>query len=182
MLPDARRERAACLAEQGQYLLAARSYEEVQRRFSTSGFAAKDLIEAAANYTRAESLRQAEAVYGRLLTDYATSKQAHLARYRLAQLRFAAGRVEEAQQLLGQIAAAAPSPPEAPSALLLGGRIALFLGNRETAEKQFNSLARRFPKSGAGRQRLSRSRRRSLSIAALFSQAGDAYQRAYSRN
>ena len=177
---DARRERAACLAEQGQYLLAARSYEEVQRRFSTSEFAAKDLIEAAANYTRAENLRQAEAVYGRLLTDYATSKQAHLARYRLAQLRFAAGRVEEAQQLLGQIAAAAPPPPEAPSALLLGGRIALFMGNRETAEKQFKSLARHFPKA-AQTDSAYLDRADDLYRSRLFSQAGDAYQRAYSK-
>ena len=177
---DARRERAACLAEQGQYLLAARSYEEVQRRFSTSEFAAKALIEAAANYTRAENLRQAEAVYGRLLTDYATSKQAHLARYRLAQLRFAAGRVEEAQQLLGQIAAAAPPPPEAPSALLLGGRIALFMGNRETAEKQFKSLARRFPKA-AQTDSAYLDRADDLYRSRLFSQAGDAYQRAYSK-
>ena len=177
---DARRERAACLAEQGQYLLAARSYEEVQRRFSTSEFAAKDLIEAAANYTRAENLRQAEAVYGRLLTDYATSKQAHLARYRLAQLRFAAGRVEEAQQLLGQIAAAAPPPPEAPSALLLGGRIALFMGNRETAEKQFKSLTRRFPRA-AQTDSAYLDRADDLYRSRLFSQAGDAYQRAYSK-
>ena len=177
---DARRERAACLAEQGQYLLAARSYEEVQRRFSASEFAARALIEAAANYTRAENLRQAEAVYGRLLTDYATSKQAHLARYRLAQLRFAAGRVEEAQQLLGQIAAAAPPPPEAPSALLLGGRIALFMGNRETAEKQFKSLERRFPKA-AQTDSAYIDRANYLYGSRLFSQAGDAYQRAYNK-
>ena len=177
---DARRERAACLAEQGQYLLAARSYEEVQRRFSASEFAAKALIEAAANYTRAENLRQAEAVYGHLLTDYATSKQAHLARYRLAQLRFAAGRVEEAQQLLGQIAAAAPTPSEAPSALLLGGRIALFMDDRETAEKQFKSLARRFPKA-AQTDSAYLDRADDLYRSRLFSQAGDAYQRAYSK-
>ena len=175
---DARRERAACLAEQSQYLLAARSYEEVQRRFSASEFAAKALIEAAANYTRAENLRQAEAVYGHLLTDYATSKQAHLARYRLAQLRFAAGRVEEAQQLLGHIATAAPTPSEAPSALLLGGRIALFMGNRETAEKQFKSLTRRFPKA-AQTDSAYLDRADDLYRSRLFSQAGDAYQRAY---
>ena len=177
---DARRERAACLAEQGQYLLAARSYEEVQRRFSASEFAATALIEAAANYTRAENLRQAEAVYGRLLTDYAISKQAHLARYRLAQLRFAAGRVEEAQQLLGQIAAAAPPPSEAPSALLLSGRIALFLGNRETAEKQFKSLERRFPRA-AQTDSAYLDRADYLYRSRLFSQAGDAYQRAYNK-
>ena len=177
---DARRERAACLAEQGQYLLAARSYEEVQRRFSASGFAARALIEAAANYTRAENLRQAEAVYGRLLADYATSKQAHLARYRLAQLRFAAGRAEESQQLLGQIAAAAPPPPEAPSALLLGGRIALFMNNRETAEKRFKSLERRFPKA-AQTDSAYLDRADYLYRSRLFSQAGDAYQRAYNK-
>ena len=177
---NARRERAACLAEQGQYLLAARSYEEVQRRFSTSEFAASTLIEAAANYIRAENLQQAEAVYGRLLTDYATSKQVHLGRYRLAQLRFAAGRAEEAQQLLGQIAAATPSPPEAPSALLLGGRIALFMGNRETAEKRFKSLARRFPKA-AQTDSAYLDRADYLYRSRLFRQAGDAYQRAFNK-
>ena len=174
---EAWRERAACLAEQGQYLLAARSYEEVQRRFSANKFAASALIEAAANYTRAENLRQAEAVYGRLLTDYATSKQVHLARYRLAQLRFATGRAEEAQQLLGQIAATTPSPPEAPSALLLGGRIALFMGNRETAEKRFKSLERRFPRA-AQTDSAYLDRADYLYRSRLFSQAGDAYQRA----
>ncbi len=177
---DARRERAACLAEQGQYLLAARSYEEVQRRFSASKFAASALIDAAANYTRAENLQQAEAAYGRLLTDYATSAQVHLARYRLAQLRFAAGRAEEAQQLLGQIAATTPPPPEAPSALLLGGRIALFMGNREIAEKRFKSLERRFP-AAAQTDSAYLDRADYLYGSSLFSQAGDAYQRAFKK-
>ncbi len=177
---NARRERAACLAEQGQYLLAARSYEELQRRFSTSEFAASALIEAAANYTRAENLRQAEAAYGRLLANYARSDQAHLARYRLAQLHFAAGRAAEAQQLLGQIAAAKPSPSLAPSALLLGGRIALFMGNRETAEKQFKALERRFPRA-AQTDSAYLDRADYLSNSRLFSQAGDAYQRAFNK-
>ena len=177
---NARRERAACLAEQGQYLLAARSYEELQRRFSASDFAASALIEAAANYTRAENLRQAEAAYGRLLADYARSDQAHLARYRLAQLRFAAGRAAEAQQLLGQIAATKPPPSLAPSALLLGGRIALFTGNRETAEKQFKSLERRFPRA-AQTDSAYLDRADYLYNSRLFSQAGDAYQRAFNK-
>ena len=177
---NARRERAACLAEQGQYLLAARSYEELQRRFSTSDFAASALIEAAANYTRAENLRQAETVYGRLLADYARSEQAHLARYRLAQLRFAAGRAAEAQQLLEQIAATKPSPSLAPSALLLGGRIALFMGNREIAEKQFESLERRFPKA-AQTDSAYLDHADYLYRARLFSQAGEAYQRAFNK-
>ena len=177
---NARRERAACLAEQGEYLLAARSYEEVQRRFSASKFAASALMDAAVNYTRAENLRQAEAAYGRLLTDYATSAQVHLARYRMAQLRFAAGRAEEAQQLLGQISAATPSPPEAPSALLLGGRIALFMGNRETAEKLFKLLERRFPRA-TQTDSAYLDRADYLYRSRLFSQAGDAYQRAFNK-
>ena len=177
---NARRERAACLAEQGEYLLAARSYEEVQRRFSASKFAASALMDAAVNYTRAENLRQAEAVYGRLLTDYATSAQVHLARYRMAQLRFAAGRAEEAQQLLEQVAATTPPPSEAPSALLLGGRIALFMGNRETAEKRFKSLERRFPRA-AQTDSAYLDRADYLYRSRLFSQAGDAYQRAFNK-
>ena len=177
---DAQRERAACLAEQGEYLLAARSYEEVQRRFGASKFAASALIDAAVNYTRAENLRQAEAAYGHLLTDYATSAQVHLARYRLAQLHFAAGRAEEAQQLLEKVASTTPPPPEAPSAMLLGGRIAFFMGNRETAEKRFKSLERRFP-AAAQTDSAYLDRADYLYRSRLFRQAGDAYQRAFKK-
>ena len=177
---DARRERAGCLAEQGQFLPAARAYEEVQRRFGASDFAPAALLDAAANYTQGQDLRQAVAVYGRLLADYPAAAQIHPARYRLARLRFAAGRAEEAQQLLGQIIAADPAPPEAPSALLLAGRIDLFLGNREAAEMRFKTLARRFPAAAqTDSARLDRADH--LYGLRLYSQAGDAYQRAFDK-
>ncbi|MEE3257939.1 MAG: tetratricopeptide repeat protein [Candidatus Latescibacterota bacterium] len=177
---DARRERAACLSEQGQFLPAARAYEEVQRRFSASEFAARALLDAAANYTQGQDLQQAIAVYGRLLSDYPTAPQVHPARYRLARLRFAAGRAEEAQQLLGQIIATEPAPPEAPSALLFGGRIDLFLGHREAAEVRFKSLERRFA-SAAQTDSAHLDRADYLYGLRLFSQAGDAYQQAYDK-
>lgn len=174
---DARRERAACLSAQGQFLPAARAYEEVQRRNSASDFAAGALLDAAANYTQGQDLRQAIAVYGRLLSDYPTAPEVHPARYRLARLRFAAGRAEEAQQLLGQIIATEPAPPAAPSALLLGGRIDLFLGNREAAEVRFKSLERRFA-AAAQTDSARLDRADYLYGLRLFSQAGDAYQQA----
>lgn len=177
---DARRERAACLSQQGQFLPAARAFEEVQRRFSASDFAARALLDAAANYTQGQDLRQAAIAYGRLIADYATSPQVHLARYRLARLRFAAGRAEEAQQLLGQIIATEPAPPEAPSALLLGGRIDLFLGNREAAETRFKSLEQRFS-SSAQTDSAYLDRADHLYGLHLFSQAGDAYQKAFDK-
>ncbi len=177
---DARRERATCLAEQGQFLPAARAYEEVQRRFSASEFAARALLDAAANYTQGQDLQQAEIVLGRLLSDYAHSPLVHLARYRLARLRFAAGRAEEAQELLGQIAATNPAPAEAPSALLFGGRIDLFLGNREAAEVRFKSLQRRFP-TAAQTDSAYLDHADHLYQSRLFSQAGDAYQQAFAK-
>ena len=177
---DARRERAACLSQQGQFLPAARAFEEVQRRFSASEFAASALLDAAANYNQGQDLRQAIAAYGRLLADYATSPQVHLARYRLARLRFAAGRAEEAQQLLSQIIATEPAPPEAPSALLLGGRIDLFLGNRKAAETRFKWLEKRFP-SAAQTDSAYLHRANHLYGLRLFSQAGDAYQKAFDK-
>ncbi|MDP6701931.1 MAG: tetratricopeptide repeat protein, partial [Candidatus Latescibacteria bacterium] len=125
-------------------------------------------------------LRQAIAVYGRLLADYPAAAQIHPARYRLARLRFAAGRAEEAQQLLGQIIAADPAPPAAPSALLLAGRIDLFLGNREAAEMRFKTLARRFPTAAqTDSARLDRADH--LYSLRLYSQAGDAYRRAFDK-
>ena len=176
----ARRERAACLSDLGQFLPAARAFEEVQRRFSAGEFAAAALLDAADNYTQGQDLRQAIAVYGRLLADYSTSPQVHLARYRLARLRFAAGRAEEAQQLLGQITVTEPAPPEAPSALLLGGRIDLFLGNREAAETRFTALEMRFPSATqTDSARLYRADH--LYSSRLFSQAGDAYQQAFDK-
>ena len=71
-------------------------------------------------------------------------------------------------------------PPLAPSALLLGGRIALFTSNRETAEKQFKSLERRFPRA-AQTDSAYLERADYLYNSRLFSQAGDAYQRAFNK-
>ncbi len=177
---DARRERAACLSQQGQFLPAARAFEEVQRRFSAGAFAASALLDAGANYNQGQDLRQAIAAYGRILADYATSPQVHLARYRLARLRFAAGQAEEAQQLLSQIIATDPAPSEAPSALLLSGRIDLFLGNRKAAETRFKSLEKHFP-SAAQTDSAYLHRANHLYGLRLFSQAGDAYQKAFDK-
>ena len=177
---DARRERAGCLAEEGQFLPAARAYEEVQRRFSASKFAAAALLDAADNYTQGQDLRQAVTVYRRLLADYPAASQIHSARYRLARLRFAAGHAEEAQQLLGQIIAADPAPSEAPSALLLAGRIDLFLSNRKAAEVRFEALAKRFP-AAAQTDSAHLDAADHLYGLHLYSQAGDAYQRAFDK-
>ena len=124
---DARRERAACLSQIGQYAAAALAYEDVQRRFSASDFAGQVLIDAAANHTYAQNPQRAVDLYQRVLNEYATSAAVHQARYQLAKLLFTAGRADESQRLLGQITLAKPAPPQAASAQLLNGRIDLFL-------------------------------------------------------
>ena len=175
---DARRERAACLSQLGQYLPAAQAYELVQRRFSASDFSAQVLIDAAANYTYGQDVQRAVDIYQRVLDDYATTAAAQQARYQLARLLFASGQADGAQRLLAQVAATQPPPALAPSALLLNGRIDLFLGNRDAAEKKFSELQKRFAQSAQADSSY-------LDFALhlyeqrLFSQAGDAFYRAH---
>lgn len=177
---DARRERAACLSQLGQYLPAAQAYEQVQRRFSASDFAAQVLIDAAANYTYGQDVQRAVDIYQRVLDDYATAAAAQQARYQLARLLFASGQADGAQRLLTQVAATQPPPALAPSALLLNGRIDLFLGNRDAAEKKFAELQKRFVQSAQADSAY-------LDFALhlyeqrLFSQAGDAFDRAHKK-
>ena len=110
---EARQERALCLNLEGRHLDAARAYEEVQRRFSASEFAAPVLLEAAANYTYAEKPGQAARLYSLAITEYGDKSQAHTARYHLARLLFAQGESDAAQRLLEEIVTA--GGPEAPS-------------------------------------------------------------------
>ena len=170
----ARRERASCLAAMGHYLKAGQAYEDVQRRFSASDFAPAVLLEAARYYTRADSLSQATRVYDIVIDQYGRTSAAHTARYRLARLRFASGHAEAAQQLLSQIAVATPPAEEAPSALLLSGRIHLFLGDQNGATARFERLQQRYPQSAqADTARLEQAD--FLLAQRQFTQASDAY-------
>jgi TolA-binding protein len=144
---SARRERAACLTALGQHLEAARAYEEVCRRFPASEFAPRVLLEAGINYTQADRGEQAAAVYARVVQEYAATSEAHAARFRLALLRFANGKVDAAQLLLAQISAPDPPVAEAPGALLMAGRIELFVGQPDAAAADFQRLQQRFPDS-----------------------------------
>ena len=102
----------------------------------------------------------------------------HLARYRLAALLFARGQPEAAQQLLAEIVACEPPVTEATSALLLAGRIDLFLGNQERAVRKFTSLQQRF--AGSSQADSAYLEQASYLYARRqFTQAGDAFQTAH---
>ena len=88
---EARRERADCLAQLGQFRQAAVALEEVQTLFSASTFAPDVLFKAASNYGLANDLGSAARVYDRVIGEYSSLEAAHTARYHLAQLRFAQG-------------------------------------------------------------------------------------------
>ena len=141
---EARRERAACLQQEGRFGAAAAAFREVQNLFSASEFAAQSLLDVGVNYTYAGNLEQGQRAYALVIEDYATQPEAHTARYRLAQLHFAVGQVEAALALLETIAAADPPPSEKPDALLLAGRIHLFLGRLDGAQRLFASLQHNF--------------------------------------
>ena len=144
---EARRERAACLRTEERFREAAEAYLEVQKLRPASEFAAQSLLEAGINYTLAATLEQAQRAYTRVIEEYGDQSAAHAARYRLAQLYFAAGRAAAALTLLETVAAAEPAAAEGPDALLLAGRIHLFLGRTEAAQRLLDALHRRFPTS-----------------------------------
>ena len=144
-VPEAREERAVCLQAEERFPDAARSFEEIQRRFPARESAAPVLLAAAANYTLATDHKQAIRVYGKIIEEYAETTQVNAARHRLAQLLFALGNPEAAQALLERVADPSAAALEAPSALLMQGQIRLFLGNLTAAEVVFDELHRRFP-------------------------------------
>ena len=144
---EARRERAACLRTEERFREAAVAYLEVQNLFPANKFAAQSLLEAGINYTQATELEQARRAYTRVIDEYGNQSAAHAARYRLAQLYFAAGRTATALTLLETVAAAEPAASEGPDALLLAGRIHLFLGRTDAAQRLLVALHRRFPTS-----------------------------------
>lgn len=144
---DARRERAACLQEEGEYRRAAQAFEEVRELFSAGDFAPQALLDAAANYTRANDVQGAERAYAVLLGEYPTHPLALTGQYRLARLHFIYGRSTQAQKLLELTVAAAPDSEIARDALLLSGRIFLVLGRRQSASQVFGQLEQSFPRS-----------------------------------
>jgi TolA-binding protein len=144
---DARRERAGCLSQLGQFLPAAVALEEVQRLFSQNTFAPDALLEAASNYRLAENFGEAARVYRRVITEYSTHVTALTARYLLAQLRFAQGDSGEALRLLGQIDETASESEQARDALLLSQRILLALNQGARASQTMKHLVKRFADS-----------------------------------
>ena len=144
---EARRERAACFSQLGQFRQAAEALEEVQALFSGSTFAAEVLLKAASNYRRAGDFESAVRTYVRVIEEYPGPDAAHAARYHLARLRFAQGDGNAALVLLRQIDSAAPKSSQARNALLLSERILLVL-NRSTEASQFmEQLVKRFADS-----------------------------------
>ena len=144
---EARRERADCLAQLGQFRQAAVALEEVQTLFSASTFAPDVLLKAASNYRRANDLGSAARVYDRVIGEYSSLEAAHTARYHLAQLRFAQGNWSAALSLLEQIDAASPESDQARDALLLSERILLVLNRGTEADHVMERLVKRFANS-----------------------------------
>ena len=143
----ARREQAACHEALGELSKAGSVYEEVQRLYSESEFAAESLLAAATNFVRAGDLTNGLRAYGKLLSAYDGHAAARRGRFRLAQLTFASGDPVAARELLAEISANSPASEEARDALLLAGRLELFLGRLGAAEERFKQLRTSFASS-----------------------------------
>ena len=143
----ARLERAGCLRDEGHHTLAAAAFEEVQRLFSAGEFAPRALLAAATEYASVGDLEAAARSYRLVLSDYADSDEAVTSRLRLAQVLFAAGEANSAQDVLAELEAKAPISAQARDGLLLSGRISLFMSEPEAASQAFSRLRRDHPGS-----------------------------------
>ena len=144
---EARRERAVCWEQLGDYARAAEAHEEIQRLFPSGEFAAPALLDAAANYTKAQNLRAAVAAYDRLIAEYAGHRLASRARFNMARIAFASGAAERAQRLLDKVISAGRNAEAVKDAYLLTGRIQLFLAKPALAEQAYEALRKRYPRS-----------------------------------
>ncbi|HJN26768.1 MAG TPA: tetratricopeptide repeat protein [Candidatus Latescibacteria bacterium] len=143
----ARLEQATCYETLGDLARAGTIYEEVQRLYSESEYAAESLLSAATNFVRAGDVANGLRAYGKLLKAYDGHGAARRGRYRLAQLKVASGDPGGARELLGHITAGAPDSDEARDALLLAGRLELFLGRASVAQERFKQLQGSFATS-----------------------------------
>ena len=146
-IAEARRERADCWEKLGEFARAAAAHEEIQRLFPVGEFAVPALLDAAANYTRAQNLPAAIAAYERLVREYASHRLASRARFNMARIAFASGNAGRAQRLLDQITTSGRDAEAVKDAFLLTGRIQLFLGKSALAEQAFKALRKRYPRS-----------------------------------
>ena len=144
---EARRERAVCWEQLGEFARAGQAHEEVQRLFPTGEFAVPALLDAAANYAKAGNLPAAVAAYEHLITEYAGHRLASRARFYMARIAFASGQAERAQRLLDKVTSSGRDADAVKDAFLLTGRIRLFLGKPALAEQTFRALRNRYPHS-----------------------------------
>ena len=144
---EARRERAVCWEELGEFARAAEAHEEIQRLFPAGEFAVPALLDAASNYTRALDLPAAVAAYEHLIAEYPGHRLASRARFNMARIAFASGQADRAQRLLDQITSSGRDAEAVKDAYLLTGRIQLFLGKPALAEQAYKALRKRYPRS-----------------------------------
>ena len=144
---EARRRRAVCWEQLGEFARAAVAHEEIQRLFPVGEFAVPALLDAAANYTKAQNLPAAIAAYERLIAEYASHRLASRARFNMARIAFASGNAGRAQGLLDQVTTSGRDADAVKDAFLLTGRIQLFLGKPALAEQAFTALRNRYPRS-----------------------------------
>ena len=142
---EARRERAVCWEQLGEFARAGQAHEEVQRLFPTGEFAVPALLDAAANYAKAGNLPAAVAAYEHLIAEYAGHRLASRARFYMARIAFASGQAERAQRLLDKVTSSGRDADAVKDAFLLTGRIRLFLGKPALAEQTFRALRNRYP-------------------------------------
>ena len=146
-IAEAHQERAGCWELLGEFKQAAQAYQSIQRLFPSGDYAALALLKAAINYTKAQEWSLALTSYEALVVEYPDDPLAPRAQYNMAQIAFASGKNNLAEDLLAQVINGRQNDSAVQDALLLSGRIQLFLDKPSLAKQTFNSLHQRYTNS-----------------------------------
>lgn len=129
---------------------AASAYARLKTFHPKDKRAPQALLEAVACFRRAGDDDNARLTLNAILTEYPQSAEANTANLELAELLLAAGDLERAQREFTRVQAGAVTSDEMKARATVGlGRAQLMLGNREEAEKRFNDVMLKYPKTSA---------------------------------
>jgi TolA-binding protein len=148
--PEAWWKLGEAFAAERNWAEAASAYARLKTFHPKDKRAPQALLEAVACFRRAGDDDNARLTLNAILTEYPQSAEANAANLELAELLLVAGDLERAQREFTRVQASAAASDEMKARATVGlGRAHLMLGNREEAEKRFNDVTLKYPKTVA---------------------------------
>ncbi|MBT3606182.1 MAG: tetratricopeptide repeat protein, partial [Candidatus Latescibacteria bacterium] len=144
---SAMRSKAQALEQIQEYNKAGQAYENVHASYPEGEYAVQDLLSAGRNYHLGQNLEASERAYSFLIRQYPQSPLVHEAVYNLGRVLLDDQRTEEALIQFKAIVDFSGTTERKPDALLDIGKIALSREDLEEANRIFDDLRKKFPKS-----------------------------------